>query len=134
MSTKTIKELAAEKLSKSGESVKEAVAGTIYHGEFNRRVELMANAVQRVDQMERLQKRLSVADHVVKDATGKPLIEGFTDARLKERKKLDEQYAKLTKAVDQAFADPPNWQPLTEVMKQPFTPGKPEPEAETAAD
>lgn len=92
-----------ERLTTSGDQVKETVINTLVEIEINRRVELVTKVIKTIDNFEKDLKKLSNPDDVRYQSDGITKIECFTKERIDNRTKTTEKLEKLTNKLNQAL-------------------------------
>lgn len=95
----------SEQLKTSGDAVRQKVVQGRVDAEVNKRADALEKALKLRTETQVELKKQDKPDNVLKDKDGKVIHEAFTDARIKERKKLQEKITKIDKAIDAAFND-----------------------------
>lgn len=99
----TINEQVADRLKTIAPDVESKVVELMVEKETNRRVEIISQAIAKLDDMQREQRKLGKPDQQSFDGDGKEVSSGFSKERTEERKKLAEKMDKLSKALEKAI-------------------------------
>lgn len=99
----TISEAIAARLSGVAPLTREKVIDHFAQKLATKQADALIVGLDKLDGLNKENYKLK-ADQIVYNAGGTPISEGFSKARLDERKKLGEQIEKLSKAIDKADA------------------------------
>ncbi len=107
----TIHEAVAEGLAKIAPVVRDRVVDTMVQRQVVKAGDAIVACMDKLNQLERDARKL-VPDIVTYDEKGEPQSNGYSKARIEERKKVSDQIAKLTKAIEAAVQDKPDYGPV----------------------
>lgn len=115
---KTIQEVVAEKISNSGQLVKETVINKLAEVEVSNRVALITKAIEKQDALEIGLKKINKCDVVT--YVGDNQTEVMSKARFEQIKKEKEKIERVTKAIDFALTQntTDSYNKLSETLKK----------------
>ena len=101
--TVDLRMLVAERLKTCGEDVQNRVVEHLTEDEIAARVKLIVAALQELDKCEGDLKKIK-PDSIIQDADGNTVQEGYTPARVSERKGLVKKIDKIKSSIDKALS------------------------------
>jgi hypothetical protein len=104
----SIKELVATKLVESAPQVKDKVLIALVEAEQDRRVKAVLKVIKDLGEAEKNSNKIR-PDNSVYGEDGKPIYEGYSKAKLEEKKKNQELINRLRVALDEALSDNPSF-------------------------
>lgn len=96
-------QVAAEKIQSSGSRVQDTVVNALVDVEVNRRADLLTQALNKQDELERQIKKMDRPDTKLRTSSDSEVQEYMSDKRFEEVTKLKEKHNNLTKVIDTAL-------------------------------
>lgn len=100
---KDIRTDVAEQLAKIAPRVIDIVASTLVNAGLTKRADGVTKCLAQLDKLEADKKKIDRPDQIFFNRDRSEKSENFSDARLKELEKIDQQIMKITKAVNKAI-------------------------------
>jgi hypothetical protein len=123
-----LKEIVADKLKDSSETIKDFVVESLYRDEIKRRGEIVIKAISLQENLNKELAKIDKADQVFKDKEGKIITEAYSQDKLNNINKAKEKVTKMNSLLDKCLADCllEDYNKLEEFMKQNASGNKPE--------
>jgi len=113
----TVAEEVGKRVADGGGELQERVIATLANREMASRESALLEAIGKVEQLRAALRKVK-PDQTLYDADGKVAQAYFSKAKADEKKKLEEQLAKLDALIDKAFTKTPDFAAMRKAVEQ----------------